>query len=102
MRSFQVLCGLSAVVFGAGANAAYTLQDNYDHTNFFDGFSFFDGADPTHGSVDFVTAATANATSLAGYAGTNGSRNSIYLGVDHTTVSLFMLSKKRISTNLHR
>jgi hypothetical protein len=68
------------VTLGATAQAAYTIQDKYDTTNFFDGFEFYSGTDPTNGFVKYSTATHANSSSLAGYA--NGG---IYLGVDYTT-----------------
>jgi hypothetical protein len=73
----------AALAFGAGvANAAYTIQDTFDVSNFFSEFNFFTAADPTAGYVKYASAAAANTTGLAGYSG-----NSIYLGVDHTTAN---------------
>lgn len=75
----------AALVLAAGsANAAYTLTDSYDHTNFFNEFSFFSGPDPTNGLVSFQTASASNETALAGFTNHAGS-NTVYLGVDHTT-----------------
>ncbi|ORY66278.1 concanavalin A-like lectin/glucanase domain-containing protein [Pseudomassariella vexata] len=62
------------------AQAAYTIQDTYDATNFFDTFDFFSGQDPTNGFVEYNDKVSANESSLAGYA-----NDGIYLGVDHTT-----------------
>jgi hypothetical protein len=74
---------VAAVACLAGsASAAYTIEDVYDTNNFFTGFNFFSGPDPTHGFVDYADAPTANITSLAGY-----SSNAVYLGVDYTTVN---------------
>lgn len=71
------------LAFYAGiASAQYTLTDNFDHTNFFSSFNFFDGPDPTNGFVRYTNAQTANAEQLAGYA--NGA---VYMGVDHTTMN---------------
>jgi hypothetical protein len=64
------------------ASAQYSLTDNFDHTNFFKNFNFFDGTDPTHGFVSYAKAQTANQNALAGYA-----NNAVYLGVDHTTMN---------------
>lgn len=63
-----------------GAAIVYRLEDNYDSTNFFSGFNFFDGADPTHGFVDYLNKTAATSAGLAGY-----TEGMIYLGVDHTT-----------------
>lgn len=60
----------------------YTIQDTYDATNFFEGFEFFNGPDPTAGFVQYVDAATANSTGLAGFAD-----NGVYLGVDYQTAN---------------
>ncbi|KAI0972507.1 family 16 glycoside hydrolase [Xylaria arbuscula] len=64
----------------AQAQGAYTIQDSYDASNFFDNFEFFNGPDPTAGFVQYVDATTANSTGLAGYA-----NNGVYLGVDYQT-----------------
>lgn len=68
------------LVLGATAQAAYTIQDSYDQTNFFEGFEFFSYPDPTNGFVKYQSAIEANSQSLAGYA-----NNAVYLGVDYTT-----------------
>jgi hypothetical protein len=84
MHTTTLFTRISAtVVCLAGiANSAYTLKDNYDHTNFFQDFNFFTGADPTSGFVKFASASAANSSGLAGY-----SNNAVYMGVDHTTVN---------------
>jgi hypothetical protein len=84
MRSSKFLSCISAsIVCVAGiANGAYLIEDTYDESSFFDAFSFFDGADPTAGFVEYVAAGTANLSALAGY-----SSNAVYLGVDYTTLN---------------
>ncbi|ROW11538.1 hypothetical protein VMCG_01105 [Cytospora schulzeri] len=78
---FNTACALLSA--GQLATAAtYTLQDNYDKTNFFKGFEFFSGADPTTGFVQYQDAASASAQGLAGY-----HEGGIYLGSDHTTMN---------------
>ncbi|KAI1415916.1 glycoside hydrolase family 16 protein [Hypoxylon sp. FL1857] len=79
-RQLMRLGGLLAL--GAAAQAAYTIQDSYDNTNFFDGFEFFDLPDPTNGFVKYLGATEANALGLAGYA--NGG---VYMGVDYNTTN---------------
>ncbi|KAH7322008.1 glycoside hydrolase family 16 protein [Rhexocercosporidium sp. MPI-PUGE-AT-0058] len=59
---------------------AYILVDTFDHTNFFDQFSFFTARDPTLGFVDYVTRDSAHQNKLLSY-----ENNQVYLGVDHTT-----------------
>ncbi|KAI9647322.1 hypothetical protein NHQ30_003707 [Ciborinia camelliae] len=77
--------GVALILAAGSANAAYTLADSYDHTNFFSEFNFFSEDDPTNGLVEYQTASAANKTALAGYTKYVGI-NSVYLGVDHTTL----------------
>ncbi|KAF7868471.1 hypothetical protein EAF04_005002 [Stromatinia cepivora] len=77
--------GAALILAASSANAAYTLNQLYDHTNFFSEFSFFSDPDPTHGLVAYQNASAANKTALAGYTNNYGV-DSVYLGVDHTTV----------------
>ena len=60
----------------------YNLLKSYTASNFFDGFTFFTDADPTHGYVQYLTQFQAY---LLGYIKTDN--NQIYLGVDSTTVN---------------
>ncbi|RAL15908.1 uncharacterized protein BO97DRAFT_458901 [Aspergillus homomorphus CBS 101889] len=60
---------------------AYTLKDNYmanNYQDFFNKFTFWTGADPTKGLVDYVDEASAWNNGLIGNGG------NIYLGVDNT------------------
>lgn len=83
MPSFQSVLRWTALACAAGtASAKYVIEDTYNTNNFFSGFSFFEGGDPTHGFVEYNTAVQANNSALAGY-----SNNAVYLGVDHTTVN---------------
>ena len=43
------------VVTAALADAAYVRTHAVDNNTFLDTFSFFEGPDPTHGFVDFVS-----------------------------------------------
>ncbi|KAL2757499.1 glycoside hydrolase family 16 protein [Sodiomyces alcalophilus JCM 7366] len=58
----------------------YVLHHLFDHTNFFDEFSFFSEPDPTRGVQRYVSAFEANAVDLAGFA-----NDAVFLGVDYTT-----------------
>ncbi|KAH8820411.1 concanavalin A-like lectin/glucanase domain-containing protein [Xylogone sp. PMI_703] len=83
MRSSSLLHIGTALMAGIGiTDAAYTIQDTFDNSNFFSEFTFFADADPTAGFVKYATASAANLSSLAGYTG-----SAVYLGVDHTTVN---------------
>lgn len=57
---------------------AHTVQ--YDVSNFFDEFSFYTGADPTYGYVDYVSQSVAANTDLIGDV-----YGLVYLGVDAKT-----------------
>lgn len=59
---------------------AWTLMDTYNSANFFNSFTFFTGADPTHGFVNYESKAAATAAGLISTA-----NNQIHMGVDHTT-----------------
>lgn len=61
---------------------AYTLVSTFDSTNFFDEFSFFTGADPTDGFVDYVSQSVADSADLVYY-----QNNQVYLGVDYTSAN---------------
>lgn len=84
MRSTTSPLRLAAfVVCAAGiANAAYTIEDTYDISNFFSQFSFFTEPDPTNGFVQYIGPVAANQTSMAGY-----SNDAVYLGVDHKSLN---------------
>ncbi|KAI0013493.1 glycoside hydrolase family 16 protein [Xylariaceae sp. FL0662B] len=79
-RHLLSLGGLLSIA--VGAQAAYTLQDSYDVTNFFNGFEFFNSPDPTNGFVKYHSAIEADTSSLAGFA-----NNGVYLAVDSTTMN---------------
>jgi hypothetical protein len=82
MRISKLLVPFGAcIVCAAGiANTSYSIVDTFDYTNFFSEFTFFTGADPTAGFVDYQGAVSANQSGLAGF-----SNGAIYLGVDHKT-----------------
>jgi hypothetical protein len=64
------------------AAASYGLVATYNSGNFFNNFNFFQGTDPTHGWVNYLSQ---SAASSAGLINTNNGQ--IYLGVDYTTVN---------------
>ncbi|RFU33606.1 hypothetical protein B7463_g2729, partial [Scytalidium lignicola] len=84
MRLSNLLLHFSVSLTGSigVANAAYSIQDTFDTSNFFNEFSFFTGSDPTNGFVSYVPAVSANLSALAGY-----TSSAVYLGVDHTTIN---------------
>ncbi|EEH42999.2 uncharacterized protein PADG_07819 [Paracoccidioides brasiliensis Pb18] len=62
--------------------ASYVLKDDYQPSNFFDGFEFFDGADPSNAYVTYVDQNTAVKDGLA-----SDKNDFVYLGVDHTNIA---------------
>jgi len=73
----------NATLYNSTGKSPYTLVRNYTGQAFFDGFSFFNDTDPTHGFVQYVDMSTANETGLAGFATSELFENAIYLGVDY-------------------
>ncbi|KAL2862687.1 glycoside hydrolase family 16 protein [Aspergillus lucknowensis] len=72
-----LLCALTGI-----SNAAYVLEEDFENTAaFFDHFEFFTEPDPTHGFVEYIDQAAAEAAGLV-----KVNDNSIYMGVDSTTV----------------
>lgn len=71
---------LALALLSKQAAAQYELVATFDSSNFFDDFSFFTGADPTGGFVDYLDESAASAAGLI-----NTNNGQIYLGVDYTT-----------------
>lgn len=78
---------------GAGVSPNYGLVTSYQGSNFFDGWDFFTGPDPTNGFVQYVDQTTAQ---NAGYISA-GSSN-VYIGADHTNNAPNGRQSVRIST----
>lgn len=76
--------GAGLVAAASTANAAYAIQDTYDTSNFFNEFTFFTGADPTAGFVDYLSQADADSAGLAATQDPSGN-SGVYMGVDSTT-----------------
>lgn len=74
--------------------AQYVLEDNYFDGNFFDKFSFFTAADPTHGFVNYVDRNTASGAGLI-----NNNNGQAYMGVDHTNSAPNGRNAVRITSN---
>ncbi|GAM82704.1 hypothetical protein ANO11243_006880 [Dothideomycetidae sp. 11243] len=70
------------LVFFSSCSAGWVLQDDYTPQNWFSMFTFFTGADPTHGLVNYLDQATA---AKDGLINTNG--NQIHMGVDYTNLA---------------
>ncbi|KZP13922.1 glycoside hydrolase family 16 protein [Athelia psychrophila] len=65
-----------------GTNTTYQLIDKYQGDSFLDGWDFFDGADPSHGSVKYLDEKSAKAKGLA----ITTLLNSTQLSVDSTSI----------------
>ncbi|KZV88203.1 hypothetical protein EXIGLDRAFT_651429 [Exidia glandulosa HHB12029] len=77
------------------ASVPFTLAETYQGNNFFDGFTFYSDADPTHGLVDYVPADEAFASNLTFI---NGQGQAV-MRVDKTTY--LQPGQPRKSVRLH-
>jgi len=76
--------GLTLLLFVFGVSGGYVLEQNWAGANFFNGWQFWTGDDPTHGTVDYVSQQVAQ---QAGLINTNVNGR-VYIGADMThTVS---------------
>jgi len=85
---------LTTFLFIGSTSAGWVLEDDYNPSNFFDMFSFWTGADPTHGFVDYVDQADAQSAGLI-----NTNNNGIYIGVDSTNQAPNGRESVRITSN---
>lgn len=76
---FLALSSLTASV-RAQSSSAYGLVQTYAGSNFFDGFDFFTGNDPTHGFVQYYDRGTAQSAGLI--SAQDG--QPVRIGVDYT------------------
>ncbi|EHK45153.1 glycoside hydrolase family 16 protein, partial [Trichoderma atroviride IMI 206040] len=82
MPSLNALSTALLACAGSAVATQFTLADTYDHTNFFQKFTFTDEPDTNSGFVVYQNLANAQAQGLAKIT----SNNEVYLGVDHQTV----------------
>ncbi|KAK1253629.1 hypothetical protein MKX07_001706 [Trichoderma sp. CBMAI-0711] len=82
MPSINALSAALLACAGSAVATQFTLTDTYDHTNFFDKFTFNDQPDTNSGFVVYQNQANAVSQGLAKIT----SNNEVYLGVDHSTV----------------
>ncbi|KKZ60180.1 endo-1,3(4)-beta-glucanase [[Emmonsia] crescens] len=61
---------------------SYVLQDDYQPSNFFDDFEFFDGPDPSNAYVTYLDKSQAQSAGIA-----SNENNFVYLGVDHKNIA---------------
>ncbi|KAL2890522.1 putative endo-1 3(4)-beta-glucanase [Ceratocystis lukuohia] len=85
--AFSAVAAASLVSAGLTPSAPYTITTykmiaNFNETNFFDEFQFFNEDDPTHGYVQYVDYQTAQ---KGGYAKLED--DSVYLGADHVALN---------------
>ncbi|PGH06871.1 endo-1,3(4)-beta-glucanase [Blastomyces parvus] len=79
MRATKLTMLAALAKLSAGA---YVLQDDYQPSNFFDDFAFFDGPDPSNAYVTYVDKAKALKDGLA-----SNNNDFVYLGVDSQNVA---------------
>jgi len=65
-----------------GVNGAYQLATTYAGTSFFDGWTFWNSGDPTHGYVNYLSKAAAQQAGLI-----NATASSVYIGSDSKNVA---------------
>ncbi|KAL6873334.1 concanavalin A-like lectin/glucanase domain-containing protein [Trichoderma longibrachiatum] len=82
MPSVNALSAALLACAGSAVATQFTLTDTYDHTNFFDKFTFNDAPDSNSGFVVYQNQANAVSQGLAKIT----DNNEVYLGVDHSTV----------------
>lgn len=111
-RSKQFLAALAAAsTVLPGIHAAYTLIDSFSGASFFDTMDFFTEADPTNGTVTYVDFETATSNRLIGLVAPSSSSRtssdsnssatsseSVYIGVDHSSITTAFRPSIRIST----
>jgi hypothetical protein len=76
------LISLTAAHDGHSDASPYTLTDDLSYKNFFDGFDFYDGPDPTKGFFKYQNQEYAIKQNLVGYL---EDTQSVFMGVDYTT-----------------
>ncbi|KAI8066318.1 beta-1,3-1,4-glucanase [Gongronella butleri] len=69
MRVTSLLALATTMLVGSSSVAAWTLKDTYQGDTFFNGFTFFTGSDPTHGTVQYVDQSTAQSSGLISTSG---------------------------------
>ena len=79
---FTTLLHLTASVFPPLALAAYTEVDNFNSSNLFTSFDFFNEPDPNQGAVKFLSLPQAAQAQIAGFIPNQS--NAVYLGVDNS------------------
>ncbi|CZT15341.1 uncharacterized protein RCC_01204 [Ramularia collo-cygni] len=72
----------------AATNSSYSLTTSYKGSSFFDNFSFYTGADPTNGFVNYTSRLTAANTGLVGFIhNLTSNASTAYIGVDYNTTT---------------
>ncbi|KAL9107865.1 MAG: hypothetical protein Q9227_007283 [Pyrenula ochraceoflavens] len=70
---------LAALAFVQSVYGAYTLEDTYDHTNFFEGFALDNSPEKNGGFVTYVDYNTATSSGMVSV-----TSNTVKMGMDHT------------------
>ncbi|KAJ7151515.1 glycoside hydrolase family 16 protein [Mycena filopes] len=80
----------------ATATSAWHLTQNYEGSSFFDGFSFWDTGDPTHGTVQYLSRDDGEAANLVS---TDSSTGNAIMRVETTPTVSSARKSIRITTN---
>lgn len=89
-----------APAIAGNSNTTYKLVREYSGNTFFDGWSFWNDSDPTHGAVDYYNITGATQANLAGYisySDTNATH--AYLGADYEN-NVAMRPSVRVTTSM--
>jgi beta-glucanase (GH16 family) len=81
LAKFTLAAALSSLLLSTSVDA-WSLQSTLSGSTFFNAFSFFTSADPTHGFVKFVSQSTAQSTGL-----TYLQNNQVIIKADNTTAN---------------
>ncbi|KAH7039117.1 concanavalin A-like lectin/glucanase domain-containing protein [Macrophomina phaseolina] len=90
----RLLYSLAAALLIHSTTAGYTLVRDYKPDTFFDHFGFFDGEDPTHGTVEYQSRQGAEARHLI-----SNTDTSVRIGVDSTNKVPDLRPSVRIFSN---
>lgn len=93
------LASIFCLLTQGGLVAGYVLVDDYSGANFFSGFSFFTGADPTGGFVRYVDAATASSSGLTSITTGKDGKPVVHIGVDSQNVTPGGRPSVRVTSN---
>ncbi|KAF4634225.1 hypothetical protein G7Y89_g3895 [Cudoniella acicularis] len=81
MSSFKHIISAFLALLLCSLTSAYSLVHNYDYTNWYSSFNFENQADPTNGTVDYISLEEAQSSGL-----TRIIDNQVYMGVENSSI----------------